>query len=137
MTDLKNWFRENILPWIKKHPKQSACVAAACAVGLGLGFGSAMIINGIIVGAVSAGAAGVLLWKLSHSKSSLARRTYNVIARYPLAADIGVTGLAFMAAGSGITAILAAGSAALLASVVLIDLPEVPIEVNDRLLTAA
>jgi hypothetical protein len=128
VTKVKDLWKAKVKPWAQKEPGQAALAAAAVTVGGLLWIGGSVIVNGVIAGALVAGAAGVLLWKLSHSGVPQVRVAYNYIVRYPLASDIALSVVALSLAPAGITGWISAAVTALLASIWLFGASEVPLE---------
>ena len=116
-TRVQTWAREVLLPEMRERPAVTACVVAVGAIGGLLYVGSSIVINGLIAGGLMAGAAGVILWKIKHSKIEIMRRIYTLVTAYPLASDVLLTAAALTIAPVGITGWIAATVCGLLASV--------------------
>jgi hypothetical protein len=122
---------EDICSLLRETETKWLALGAAVLTVAGLAyFGSAIMVNGLIAGALVSGAVGVIVWKVRHTNNVWLLRIYNAAVRNPLITDVLISLVALTVAPAGITGWIAASVAALLASVWLFwaeeaELPEV------------
>lgn len=103
--------------WASDHPALAALTGAVVGIGGLLYLGSAMVVNGVVIGGLIASAFGILVYKVGRSENRVLKAAYGAAVKHPLATDLGVTAIAFVAAPAGVTGYLSAAVAGLLGSV--------------------
>lgn len=113
---VKRFYTEWILPRAREHPITTLATGAGMFLfGLTV-LGGHIVTTGIVAGTLLSGAFGVLFWRARHSENAYIKRAYRTMMHYPLAVDISLTLVAFIAAPTGITAWVAAGTCGVIMS---------------------
>ena len=113
---------------IKDYAARHAKVVAAI-LGLGvpavlLFMGGYIITTAVIFAAISVAALGIIVWKLKASDSKIAQYVYDKIAGHPILSDIAFTVVVYAASPGGVTGMLGAAVACVMASALLIIMGE-------------
>ena len=111
---------EKIKTYVKEHTKVVASVIGIGIPAALLFLGGYIITTAVIFAAISVAALGIIVWKLKSSDSRIAQFTYDMIAGHPILSDIGFTLIVYMASPGGVTGMLGAAVACVMASAILI-----------------
>jgi len=116
---MDNEYVKSAVGWAKSNPKAAMLTGAAVALGTLAFIGGALIINAMVYGLIIVAAFGVIFFKMTTSKSPIARKIADLMRKYSLVTDAAVTAVAFMAGPSGVTGAIGAGIACLATSIIL------------------
>lgn len=117
MTSKASDLINRLKKWAGEHPALAALTAAAVGISSLLYLGSAMVVNGVVIGGLIASAFGILIYKVGRSENRVLKAVYSAAIKHPLATDLGVTAVAFLIAPAGVTGYLSAAVSGLICSV--------------------